>query len=157
MLMTTQMPSASIPVSYRLLIAVCMLLTAIWTSINDDIEPRGLSVQETQYKLIDGSAKLRFLKSLLPQLKARGHRILLFSQVRILYQLMSILIDLKATSSLSLPLTSSKIFFMVRGSSTCDWYGHGPLGRKQTTYAHIVFILGWKYQTGRPSKRYGYL
>ena len=85
MLMTTQMPSASIPVSDRLLIAVCMSLTAIWTSIDDDIEPRGLSVQETQYKLIDGSAKLRFLKSLLPQLKARGHRILLFSQVRILY------------------------------------------------------------------------
>jgi chromodomain-helicase-DNA-binding protein 4 len=45
------------------------------------MEPRGLSVQETQYKLIDGSAKLRLLKTLLPQLKARGHRVLLFSQV----------------------------------------------------------------------------
>ena len=50
-------------------------------SVNDEIEPRGLSVQETQYKLIDGSAKLRLLKALLPQLKARGHRVLLFSQV----------------------------------------------------------------------------
>ncbi|KAF8078789.1 SNF2 family DNA-dependent ATPase [Lyophyllum atratum] len=46
----------------------------------ENIEPRGLSPQETHGKLIDGSAKLRFLKSLLPKLKERGHRILLFSQ-----------------------------------------------------------------------------
>ena len=47
----------------------------------EDIEPRGLPPQETHEKLIDGSAKLRFLKALLPKLKARGHRVLLFSQV----------------------------------------------------------------------------
>ncbi|EDR15764.1 SNF2 family DNA-dependent ATPase [Laccaria bicolor S238N-H82] len=46
----------------------------------EDIEPRGLPPQETHEKLIDGSAKLRFLKALLPKLKARGHRVLLFSQ-----------------------------------------------------------------------------
>ncbi|KAF7310762.1 SNF2 family DNA-dependent ATPase [Mycena chlorophos] len=46
----------------------------------DTIEPRGLSKQETHYKLIDASAKLRLLKVLLPKLKARGHRVLLFSQ-----------------------------------------------------------------------------
>ncbi|RDB29203.1 Chromatin remodeling factor mit1 [Hypsizygus marmoreus] len=46
----------------------------------EDIEPRGLSPQETHEKLIDASAKLRFLKSLLPKLKERGHRVLLFSQ-----------------------------------------------------------------------------
>ncbi|KAF5384826.1 hypothetical protein D9615_001372 [Tricholomella constricta] len=46
----------------------------------EDIEPRGLSPQETHEKLIDGSAKLRLLKSLLPRLKERGHRVLLFSQ-----------------------------------------------------------------------------
>lgn len=40
----------------------------------------GLSAQETHHKLIDASAKLRFLKMLLPKLKARGHRVLLFSQ-----------------------------------------------------------------------------
>ncbi|KAK7059145.1 hypothetical protein VNI00_001772 [Paramarasmius palmivorus] len=45
-----------------------------------DIEPRNLSPQETHEKLIDASAKLRFLRSLLPKLKARGHRVLLFSQ-----------------------------------------------------------------------------
>ncbi|KAJ3555472.1 hypothetical protein NP233_g12200 [Leucocoprinus birnbaumii] len=45
-----------------------------------DIEPKGLSREEAHEKLIHGSAKLRLLKSLLPQLKARGHRVLLFSQ-----------------------------------------------------------------------------
>jgi chromodomain-helicase-DNA-binding protein 4 len=48
---------------------------------NEDIEPKGLSPAETHGKLIDGSTKLRFLKMLLPKLKARGHRVLLFSQV----------------------------------------------------------------------------
>ncbi|KAJ7487418.1 SNF2 family DNA-dependent ATPase [Mycena galericulata] len=46
----------------------------------ETIEPRGLSEQESHEKLIDASAKLRFLKALLPKLKARGHRVLLFSQ-----------------------------------------------------------------------------
>ncbi|KAJ7706367.1 SNF2 family N-terminal domain-containing protein [Mycena rosella] len=46
----------------------------------ETIEPRGLPQQETHDKLIDASAKLRFLKGLLPKLKARGHRVLLFSQ-----------------------------------------------------------------------------
>ncbi|THV06013.1 hypothetical protein K435DRAFT_744240 [Dendrothele bispora CBS 962.96] len=47
---------------------------------DEGIEPRGLSLQETHEKLIDASAKLRLLKNLLPKLKARGHRVLLFSQ-----------------------------------------------------------------------------
>ncbi|KAF8898923.1 SNF2 family N-terminal domain-containing protein [Infundibulicybe gibba] len=47
---------------------------------DEGIEPRGLSPQEVHEKLIDGSAKLRFLRALLPKLKERGHRILLFSQ-----------------------------------------------------------------------------
>ncbi|KAG6854234.1 hypothetical protein C0991_009252 [Blastosporella zonata] len=46
----------------------------------EDIEPRGLAPKESHEKLIDGSGKLRFLKSLLPKLKERGHRVLLFSQ-----------------------------------------------------------------------------
>ncbi|TDL28199.1 hypothetical protein BD410DRAFT_739739 [Rickenella mellea] len=48
--------------------------------ISDDIEPKGLTDAEAHAKLIDGSTKLRFLKMLLPQLKQRGHRVLLFSQ-----------------------------------------------------------------------------
>ncbi|KAH0578253.1 hypothetical protein H2248_004031 [Termitomyces sp. 'cryptogamus'] len=46
----------------------------------EDIEPRGLLPQESHEKLIDGSGKLRFLMTLLPKLKERGHRVLLFSQ-----------------------------------------------------------------------------
>jgi hypothetical protein len=37
--------------------------------------------EEQQKQLINGSGKLAFLKLLLPKLKARGHRVLLFSQV----------------------------------------------------------------------------
>jgi len=48
---------------------------------SEDIEPQNLPPQESHGKLIDASAKLRFLKSLLPKLKERGHRVLLFSQV----------------------------------------------------------------------------
>ncbi|KAF7306761.1 SNF2 family DNA-dependent ATPase [Mycena indigotica] len=47
---------------------------------DDSIEPRNLPPAETHEKLIDASTKLRFLKVLLPKLKARGHRVLLFSQ-----------------------------------------------------------------------------
>lgn len=47
----------------------------------EDIEPRGLTEEETHEKLISASAKLRLLKDLLPKLKARGHRVLIFSQV----------------------------------------------------------------------------
>lgn len=49
--------------------------------IADDIEPKGLSSIDAHLKLIDASGKLVFLKMLLPKLKARGHRVLLFSQV----------------------------------------------------------------------------
>ncbi|KAK1228665.1 hypothetical protein PQX77_008318 [Marasmius sp. AFHP31] len=47
---------------------------------DQEIEPRSLSPQQTHEKLIDASGKLRFLRSLLPKLKSRGHRVLLFSQ-----------------------------------------------------------------------------
>ncbi|KAH7930550.1 hypothetical protein BV22DRAFT_56154 [Leucogyrophana mollusca] len=51
--------------------------------ISDDIEPPNLAPLEAHEKLIDASAKLRLLRSLLPKLKARGHRVLLFSQFAI--------------------------------------------------------------------------
>ncbi|KAH8099377.1 SNF2 family N-terminal domain-containing protein [Cristinia sonorae] len=51
--------------------------------ISRDIEPAGLNQIEAHEKLIDASAKLRLLKILLPKLKARGHRVLLFSQFSI--------------------------------------------------------------------------
>lgn len=49
--------------------------------VSEDIEPKGLSPQETHERLVGASAKLRLLKTLLPKLRARGHRVLLFSQV----------------------------------------------------------------------------
>ncbi|KAF8609365.1 hypothetical protein BDV93DRAFT_141687 [Ceratobasidium sp. AG-I] len=48
-----------------------------------DMERRGLSQEETLKQLVDASAKFRLLKLLLPQLKKRGHRVLLFSQFKI--------------------------------------------------------------------------
>ncbi|RPD57040.1 hypothetical protein L227DRAFT_552450 [Lentinus tigrinus ALCF2SS1-6] len=48
--------------------------------VSKDIEPKNLSPQDTHDRLIAASAKLRLLKMLLPKLRARGHRVLLFSQ-----------------------------------------------------------------------------
>ncbi|KAF9447799.1 hypothetical protein P691DRAFT_801793 [Macrolepiota fuliginosa MF-IS2] len=47
---------------------------------SSEIEPKGLTPQEAHEKLIDASCKLRLLRTLLPKLKERGHRVLLFSQ-----------------------------------------------------------------------------
>ena len=49
--------------------------------VSKEIEPKGLSPEETHAKLIDASSKLGLLKLLLPKLRERGHRVLLFSQV----------------------------------------------------------------------------
>ncbi|KIP12064.1 hypothetical protein PHLGIDRAFT_400060 [Phlebiopsis gigantea 11061_1 CR5-6] len=51
--------------------------------VSQDIEPVGLSPVESHEKLIGASAKLLMLKSMLPKLKERGHRVLLFSQFAI--------------------------------------------------------------------------
>ncbi|KZT75062.1 hypothetical protein DAEQUDRAFT_659936 [Daedalea quercina L-15889] len=51
--------------------------------ISEEIEPKGLSPEETHAKLIDASSKLGLLKTLLPRLRERGHRVLLFSQFSI--------------------------------------------------------------------------
>ncbi|KAK7680574.1 hypothetical protein QCA50_016356 [Cerrena zonata] len=48
--------------------------------VSSEIEPKGLAPVQAHEKLIDASAKLRILRVLLPKLKARGHRVLLFSQ-----------------------------------------------------------------------------
>lgn len=49
--------------------------------VSNDIEPKNLSERESHERLVAASAKLRLLRTLLPKLKARGHRVLLFSQV----------------------------------------------------------------------------
>lgn len=47
---------------------------------NRDIEDRSVNPEEAHRNLIDASAKLKLLELLLPKLKERGHRVLLFSQ-----------------------------------------------------------------------------
>lgn len=51
--------------------------------VSRDIEPSGLPPQETHEKLIGASSKLIMLQSMLPKLKERGHRVLLFSQASV--------------------------------------------------------------------------
>ncbi|KZS95781.1 hypothetical protein SISNIDRAFT_325955 [Sistotremastrum niveocremeum HHB9708] len=51
--------------------------------IDQGLEPAGLSDAEAHKQLIDASAKLLLLKTMLPILKQRGHRVLLFSQFKI--------------------------------------------------------------------------
>ncbi|KAI0030210.1 SNF2 family N-terminal domain-containing protein [Vararia minispora EC-137] len=48
--------------------------------LSQDIEPKGLDAIEAHERLIGASAKLRLLHNLLPKLRTRGHRVLLFSQ-----------------------------------------------------------------------------
>jgi len=52
--------------------------------VNDGIEPKDLAPDEVHEKLVSASAKLILLRMLLPKLKERGHRVLLFSQVWLL-------------------------------------------------------------------------
>lgn len=48
---------------------------------NSALEDYSVGPSERHQALIDGSAKLGFLKAMLPKLRAKGHRVLLFSQV----------------------------------------------------------------------------
>lgn len=52
--------------------------------VDPNMEPPTTSRYEAHKQLVDASAKLRFLQVMLPKLKARGHRVLLFSQVSIM-------------------------------------------------------------------------
>jgi chromodomain-helicase-DNA-binding protein 4 len=52
--------------------------------VNEGIEPKDLAPTEVHEKLVSASAKLILLRMMLPKLKERGHRVLLFSQVRLL-------------------------------------------------------------------------
>jgi chromodomain-helicase-DNA-binding protein 4 len=47
---------------------------------SDDIEPPGLSANDSHAFLVDASAKLALLSTLLPKLAERGHRTLIFTQ-----------------------------------------------------------------------------
>jgi SNF2 family DNA or RNA helicase len=47
----------------------------------DGIEPDNLDLAEAHQRMIDASAKLQLLHFMLPELRSRGHRVLLFSQM----------------------------------------------------------------------------
>lgn len=83
------------------------------------MERRGLSQEETLKQLVDASAKFRLLKIMLPQLKKRGHRVLLFSQVG---TGVARLHKLKTRLSSKLSWISLKIFWSWKGINCCAWY-----------------------------------
>jgi len=49
--------------------------------IDQDLEDQTQSPAGIHQQFIDASGKLKLLKLMLPKLKERGHRVLLFSQV----------------------------------------------------------------------------
>jgi SNF2 family DNA or RNA helicase len=48
--------------------------------IDEDLEPHEATAKEKHETLVDASTKLHMLQMLLPRLKKRGHRALIFSQ-----------------------------------------------------------------------------
>ncbi|GEM09221.1 chromatin remodeling complex subunit, Chd3 [Rhodotorula toruloides] len=51
--------------------------------VDDDIEPRNVTPQQSQVNLTEASAKFVLLARMLPKLKAAGHRVLIFSQFKL--------------------------------------------------------------------------
>jgi len=47
---------------------------------NEDIEERNVTAAELHRNLVDASSKLQLLEIMLPKLRERGHRVLIFSQ-----------------------------------------------------------------------------
>ncbi|EJD45815.1 hypothetical protein AURDEDRAFT_151858 [Auricularia subglabra TFB-10046 SS5] len=48
--------------------------------VDPELEPRDVTPREMHKNLVDASAKLQLLKTMLPKLKERGHRVLIFTQ-----------------------------------------------------------------------------
>ncbi|KNC98438.1 uncharacterized protein SPPG_06143 [Spizellomyces punctatus DAOM BR117] len=53
-----------------------------------DVEPKDLTEEEAHKRLIESGAKLALLHKMLPKLKARGHRVLIFSQFKLSLNIM---------------------------------------------------------------------
>ncbi|RKO88266.1 hypothetical protein BDK51DRAFT_50273, partial [Blyttiomyces helicus] len=49
-----------------------------------DVEPTNLTPAESHARLIDSSSKLDLLHRMLAKLRARGHRVLIFSQFKLI-------------------------------------------------------------------------
>jgi hypothetical protein len=93
---TSQRPDADAKVRFKTCSRLLRKLIAVCPSrclqhpflCNNALEDYSLGPTERHQALIDGSAKLGFLKAMLPKLRAKGHRVLLFSQVGLLVNLL---------------------------------------------------------------------
>ncbi|KAH8925020.1 hypothetical protein BT69DRAFT_21262 [Atractiella rhizophila] len=56
--------------------------------VSPDIEPTNLSPEQEHLSLVEASSKLTLLHRLLPKLKQRGHRVLLFTQFKIVLDIL---------------------------------------------------------------------
>lgn len=87
--------------------------------MNEGIEPKDLAPTEIHEKLVSASAKLILLRMMLPKLRERGHRVLLFSQVCYLNSSTNEFLTVPSSSNLF--SISSRISWTERRSSTLDW------------------------------------
>ena len=91
--------------------------------MNEGIEPKDLAPAEVHEKLISASAKLILLRMMLPKLRERGHRVLLFSQVCFLEgHDMQIIYWIECSSNLF--SISLKISWTGRGLNFFGWCGN---------------------------------
>ena len=88
--------------------------------IDQDLEPSKLSEADSHKCLVEASGKLAFLKIMLNKLKARGHRVLLFSQVHIMRAVCSSRLIHESPSLLSASI-SSKTSWLQKATSSCAW------------------------------------
>ena len=54
----------------------------------NDVEPKSLSEAEGVRAFVEASGKLKMLASMLPKLKAAGHRVLIFSQFKLVLDIL---------------------------------------------------------------------
>ncbi|KAG9121858.1 hypothetical protein FRC07_002007, partial [Ceratobasidium sp. 392] len=67
-----------------------------------DMERKDVSPEEMLKQLVDASAKFRLIQKLLPQLKKRGHRVLLFSQFKIVLDIVEDFLNMEGFKYLRL-------------------------------------------------------
>lgn len=74
-----------------------------------EIEPSDVTSSQVQESLVEGSAKLVFLRKFIPKLLARGHRMLIFSQFTMFLDVMERFLDGEKMEYLRLDGTTSQL------------------------------------------------
>lgn len=74
-----------------------------------EIEPSNVTDSQVQESLVEGSAKLVFLRKFIPKLLARGHRMLIFSQFTMFLDVMERFLDGEKMEYLRLDGTTSQL------------------------------------------------